>query len=94
MPSLSIQLNPGGVEFDPFVVAEILNLYLLVRRFHLRLMTFMPFGHVWRPPPALNLARIPLLGKRVNRVGALFTRSEPGGSGAGQLRDGPARAIK
>jgi len=26
-----------------------LSACLLVRRFHLRLMTFMPFGHVWRP---------------------------------------------
>ena len=33
-----------------------LNVRLLVRRFHLRLMTFMPFGHVRRPPPALLIS--------------------------------------
>ena len=37
--------NPEGVEFDPCRVADKLKTCLLVRRLHLRLMMFMPFGH-------------------------------------------------
>ena len=42
---VKIPLNPGGVEFDPSGVKEKAEGDVLVRRFHLRLMIFMPFGH-------------------------------------------------
>ena len=44
-------------------------------------MIFMPFGHVWRPPPALNLAPMPL-GRGCPAAGAFTGRS---GQGEGLL---------
>ena len=47
----------------PLRVTDILKICLCVRRFHLRLVSFMPFGHVSAAPPALNLAPMPPKGR-------------------------------
>ena len=62
--------DPAGVEFNPSGV-ELNTLDDVYRRFHLRLMTFMPFGHVWRPPPDFNLAPM-----GVGGLGSLMKKQE------------------
>ena len=53
-----VQFNPEGVEFDPCGVVQKFKARLFVRRFHLRLMIFMPFGHGDAATAALNLPPI------------------------------------
>ena len=78
-PSGSV--NPGGVELGgnstPLGSANTNEVALPVRRFHLRLMIFMPFGHGRANFCAYSSAYAPL-GERVARIPRFHQRGRDG----------------